>query len=147
MELKMDNLQTIIVKESLGIFTITLNRVAEKNSINSTLMQELNDALEYVEKNKEIRMVVIEGKEDFFCTGMDFKEVASKGTDDIFSPKYMETLKIVDKNDPSIAKDKLYIPETKKDPLKLPDRHPSKWGKSVPCLYCPYRGEDPNYSK
>ncbi|CAL7959626.1 polyketide biosynthesis enoyl-CoA hydratase PksH [Gammaproteobacteria bacterium] len=87
-------MKTILIKENSGIFTITINRILDGNSINEILMMELNEALAIAEKNPAIKIIAIEGKEGLFCTGMDFKEITNKEVVDTSSfSQYMETLK------------------------------------------------------
>lgn len=50
---------------------IKINREESDNSINDILIQEFDEILDYCEKN--IKIVVIEGNDQSFCTGADFK--------------------------------------------------------------------------
>lgn len=95
------NYETILVNKSPKILTITINRPDNNNSINSLLMDEMNSALDLVENDSEIRIVVLEGQNGVFCTGMDFKEISN--IDDInikdreaqekYTSRYFQTLK------------------------------------------------------
>lgn len=93
------NFETILPKEADGKLTITFNREISRNSISTKFLQELNQALDLAEKNSACRMVVLEGQNGIFCTGMDFNEVAEtlqgqSGTAaDRFSRQYMNTVK------------------------------------------------------
>ncbi len=68
---------TILVKESIGGLTITLNRLDQQNSINNQLLKEVNEVLDWAEQNPDCRIIILEGQNGIFCTGMDF-ESASK---------------------------------------------------------------------
>lgn len=94
------NYSTLIVEEKQGILTITFNRIAARNSINYELLLELNQAFDYAQEKKEIQLVLLQGQNGLFCTGMDFAEVASSGADtaqssieENMTQVYMDTLK------------------------------------------------------
>lgn len=91
------NFQTIAVKESEKSLTIQFNRLENQNSINAKLLEEINQALDLVEKKTACRLIILEGQQGVFCTGMDFKEMsASLNTPDHlkeFSSGYMLLLK------------------------------------------------------
>ncbi len=65
--------KTIRTNEQRGVFTIQLYRPEANNSINDTLIQELRSVLTAIEKNADIKVVILEGLPDNFCTGMDFQ--------------------------------------------------------------------------
>ncbi|HBV98897.1 MAG: hypothetical protein JL50_19380 [Peptococcaceae bacterium BICA1-7] len=89
--------ETILVKEARGILTVTFNRPKSKNSINGAFLRELNDALDLSLRNSECRMVVLEGQNGVFSTGMDFNDRASGNYDEkldrLSLVRYMEMLK------------------------------------------------------
>jgi polyketide biosynthesis enoyl-CoA hydratase PksH len=70
--------QTILIKEIPGGITIIFNRVSQRNSINAAFIKELNEILDEAERNSSCRVVILEGQNGFFCTGMDFEEVVSE---------------------------------------------------------------------
>ena len=71
--------------------------------------------------------------------GLTIKNPLSLNSDDVTAfIEYMKLLGIIDKDDPSIARDKLYIPENAKD-IPVPERT----GRDI---YSSYRGEKPNYA-
>lgn len=69
--------KTILVKISEGCVTVRFNRLPKRNSINGALIKEINTVLDYVENDAACGMVVLEGQQGVFCTGMDFEEVAA----------------------------------------------------------------------
>lgn len=94
------NYNTLLVKENEGSVTITLNRLAHRNSLNEEMMIELNSVLEIVRTSPEYRVVILEGRDGVFCTGMDFEEVISKEEDGEIEKKgltrmYMDTLRLL----------------------------------------------------
>ena len=66
--------ETILFAREEGFGIITLNRPGQGNSINEQLIKDVNSALDGIEKDTEVRVVVITGGEKFFCSGADLKE-------------------------------------------------------------------------
>jgi enoyl-CoA hydratase/carnithine racemase len=54
---------------------LTLNRPEKRNALNQPLIDAIDRALEPVEKDKEIRAVVLRGEGRGFCAGIDLVEV------------------------------------------------------------------------
>ncbi len=77
--------QTIKVRLQKNVASIQLYRPEANNSINTILVAELMDILYWLEENADIKVIVLEGLPDHFCTGMDFKAVSDGGTDALFS--------------------------------------------------------------
>ena len=65
----------LITKES-GYAVVHLNRPEVLNAINIQLMTELVDALEMLDKDDEVRCIVLTGNEKAFAAGADIKEMA-----------------------------------------------------------------------
>jgi polyketide biosynthesis enoyl-CoA hydratase PksH len=74
----MANYQTILVQSNPTGVRIVFNRVAQQNSINRILLEELNAVLDETEKNPKCRLIVLEGQNGFFSTGMDFQEFSER---------------------------------------------------------------------
>ena len=85
------NYEAILVecKEHIGI--ITLNRTEQLNTFNKVLAIELNTALEELDKNDEIRVVIIKGAGRAFCAGIDVKEMFEQ-RDNAESLKWIESM-------------------------------------------------------
>lgn len=76
----MSEFQAIHLSRKAGVGTITLNRPDVYNALNEQMKRELNEAMKAVEKDPEIRCVVLRGSGDkAFCSGQDLKE--HSGTD------------------------------------------------------------------
>ncbi|MCR6643004.1 MAG: enoyl-CoA hydratase/isomerase [Sporocytophaga sp.] len=73
--------ETIKVREQRGVITLQIYRPEANNSINGTLISEITSVLNQIESNPEIKVLVFEGVVNNFCTGMDFKAVASDSTE------------------------------------------------------------------
>ena len=69
---------TIIVDKENHVGIITLNRPDQLNTFSSELAVELNDALNQLENEKNIRVLVIKGAGKSFCAGIDVSEFFGK---------------------------------------------------------------------
>lgn len=69
---------TIIVDKENHVGIITLNRPDQLNTFSSELAVELNDALNQLENDKNIRVLVIKGAGKSFCVGIDVSEFFGK---------------------------------------------------------------------
>ena len=63
--------KTIIFKKTANIATITLNRPQKYNAINADMLSELLWSIDEVNQDDEIRVLIITGKGQAFCTGAD----------------------------------------------------------------------------
>jgi enoyl-CoA hydratase len=71
--------ETILVETRGKVGLVTLNRPQALNALNSTLVGELNRALDGFEADPDIGCVVITGSEKAFAAGADIKEMQGKG--------------------------------------------------------------------
>jgi len=89
--------ETLLVESKQDLLIVTLNRVDHKNSINDQLLQELNQMLDLAEQDPQCHAIVLQGKDGFFCTGMDFEQVTQQvlagQTASFASDTYMNVLK------------------------------------------------------
>jgi enoyl-CoA hydratase len=67
--------ETILVETRGKVGLITLNRPQALNAINSTLIAELNQALDAFEADRAVGCVVLTGSEKAFAAGADIKEM------------------------------------------------------------------------
>jgi len=65
--------RTLILKREDGIATIVLNRPERLNALNPTLDRELLAALQEVEGDRSVRVLILTGMGRAFCAGGDFK--------------------------------------------------------------------------
>jgi enoyl-CoA hydratase/carnithine racemase len=66
---------------------LTLNRPEARNALNSALIEELRKALGEIEADDDVRAIVLTGAGDrAFCSGMDLKEFADRGSPAAGSP-------------------------------------------------------------
>lgn len=67
--------KNIRVSMQRGIFTLQIYRPESQNSINNFLLEEIMTALREIEFFSEIKVVILEGLPDFFCSGMEFESI------------------------------------------------------------------------
>jgi enoyl-CoA hydratase len=61
-----------------GVALIQLNRPKELNALNPQLMLELRDGLLQLDRNEEVRVIILTGNEQAFAAGADIKQMAEK---------------------------------------------------------------------
>src|SRR4026207_390318 len=70
--------QTLLTSLENGIFTLTINRPDKLNALNKEVLSELNNVLDEIEMNAEIRSVIITGAgSKAFVAGADISEFVS----------------------------------------------------------------------
>ena len=80
------NYENILVSQETKSATITINRPTKLNALNKVTIIELQHAFTSLEKNKEIRVIILTGSgEKAFVAGADISEFAhfseSEGAD------------------------------------------------------------------
>ena len=68
------NFTTIKYEKSGGVAVLTLNRPERVNAINRTMLGEIQAALDAVEADAEVRVLVVTGAGSAFSSGFDLKE-------------------------------------------------------------------------
>ena len=72
--------QTLLTSIENNVLTITLNRPEKLNALNKNVFTDLDKALDDVEKNPEIRSVIITGAgSKAFVAGADISELSESG--------------------------------------------------------------------
>lgn len=80
----MSDYQHILVERNEQIGVVTLNRPKELNALNFSLVGELVDVLEELDRDQTIRCIVITGAgEKAFAAGADIKEISAKSPIDM----------------------------------------------------------------
>lgn len=72
--------ETIIYQKEGPVAIVTLNRPERLNAINAKLSAELENVVDELADDDEVRVVVITGAGRGFCAGADIKEMADTGT-------------------------------------------------------------------
>jgi enoyl-CoA hydratase len=69
--------ENLLINTEDAVMTITINRPAQLNALNSPTIQELNKALSLADVNPEVRVIILTGSgEKAFVAGADIKEFA-----------------------------------------------------------------------
>ena len=64
-------METLIVERKDGVVTVTMNRPERKNAANHTMLRELREVFEEVERTLDDRVMVLTGAGGAFCSGAD----------------------------------------------------------------------------
>lgn len=73
------------------IALIELNRPKELNALNLQLMGELRDSLKELDQIDDVRVIIITGNKNAFAAGADIKQMAGKGTIDMWKTDQFST--------------------------------------------------------
>jgi trans-feruloyl-CoA hydratase/vanillin synthase len=66
--------ETILVEATDAVATLTLNRPEKRNAINPVMIRELYQALEVLEADPSVGVVILTGARESFSAGLDLKE-------------------------------------------------------------------------
>ncbi|MCI3880068.1 enoyl-CoA hydratase [Acinetobacter higginsii] len=96
--------QTILFEKRNGVGLISLNRPQALNALNTELISEINQALDELEKDREIGCMVLAGSEKAFAAGADIKEMADLNFPDIYFDDFFHLAdRIAQRRKPLIA--------------------------------------------
>jgi enoyl-CoA hydratase/carnithine racemase len=99
----MSDTNVIVEKQEL-IGLLTLNRPAEMNTFNVPFARELNDALWEMDRDPEVRVVVIQAAGKHFSAGISLSEFKNKTNKD-----YREFIRLMDEHNHTIARMKKVV--------------------------------------
>lgn len=71
--------RTVRLGREGAVLRVALDRPDRENAINGDVIAELGAALDEAERTPECRIVVLEGADGVFCTGMDVADAAAAG--------------------------------------------------------------------
>lgn len=71
--------EQLIYEEDGPVARITLNRPRRRNALSMKLSAELVGALELVQESQAVKVLVIQGASETFCSGDDITEMGSWG--------------------------------------------------------------------
>lgn len=72
------NYNNLLVAVKNRIAIITLNRPEKRNALSSELMTELLDCLHRLKENVNVRVLIIKGAGEVFCSGHDLSELVGR---------------------------------------------------------------------
>jgi len=71
--------ETVIVEKDGSIAVITLNRPQALNALSYALVKDLCLAMQELDRDLEVRVIIVTGGEKVFAAGADIKEMADRG--------------------------------------------------------------------
>jgi enoyl-CoA hydratase len=81
--------ENVIVEKDGSIAVVTLNRPQQLNALSYDLVKDLSLAMQELDADDEIRVMIVTGGEKVFAAGADIKEMAERGP---FDPRIQERL-------------------------------------------------------
>ena len=85
-----NNYKNIKIKVISKVVLITLNRPEALNALSRDLITDLNDALDIIENDENLSVIVITGSRKAFAAGADIKEMISKNFIDIINNDFIK---------------------------------------------------------
>ena len=73
------NYENVIVAKDGAIAVVTLNRPQALNALSYGLVKDLSLAMQELDQDAEVRVIVVTGGDKVFAAGADIKELADKG--------------------------------------------------------------------
>jgi enoyl-CoA hydratase len=71
--------ENVIVEKDGAIGVVTLNRPQALNALSYALVKDLSLAMQELDRDKEVRVIIVTGGEKVFAAGADIKEMADRG--------------------------------------------------------------------
>ncbi len=81
---------SIIVERHDDVVCLKLNRPEALNALNNQMMGEVKDALEKLDRDDTVKVIVLTGSERAFAAGADIKEIAGKTEQDMQAQDFIE---------------------------------------------------------
>ena len=92
---------SVLYKVDGGIGVVTLNRPAQLNAINTTLIENLDAALIRALSDPEVDVVLLQANGRAFCAGDDLKELEASPFSDEISRHFVELLQAITRHLPN----------------------------------------------
>ena len=73
------NFENVIVEKNGAIGVVTLNRPQALNALSYGLVKDLSLAMQELDRDREVRVIIVTGGEKVFAAGADIKEMADRG--------------------------------------------------------------------
>lgn len=92
-------MEFIRIKEDHAPFValVQLNRPNELNALNPELMRQLRDAFQALDKNENVRAIILTGSDKAFAAGADIKEMADMSAMDMLARDQFATWDLIRK--------------------------------------------------
>jgi enoyl-CoA hydratase len=88
------NYENVIVEKDGAIAVVTLNRPQALNALSYALVKDLSLAMQELDQESDVRVIIVTGGEKVFAAGADIKEMAERGP---FDERIQERLAYRDK--------------------------------------------------
>jgi len=92
---KIDEQPILLREDSEGITTLTLNRPAQYNALSSEMLGELQKALDDIDADDSVRVVIIAANGKAFCPGHDLKQMRSSEERDFHQTLFNQCSKLM----------------------------------------------------
>ena len=76
--------ENVIVEKDGAVAVVTLNRPQALNALSYGLVKDLSLAMQELDRDPEVRVIVVTGGQKVFAAGADIKEMAERGE----APRY-----------------------------------------------------------
>jgi len=86
--------ETVIVEKDGAIAVVTLNRPQSLNALSYAVVKDLSLAMQELDEDDDVRVIIVTGGEKVFAAGADIKEMAERGP---FDERIQERLAYRDK--------------------------------------------------
>jgi enoyl-CoA hydratase len=73
------NFENVIVEKDGPIAVVTLNRPSVLNALSYALVKDLSLAMQELDQDSDVRVIIVTGGEKVFAAGADIKEMADRG--------------------------------------------------------------------
>jgi len=73
------DIENVIVEKDGALGLVTLNRPQALNALSYALVKDLSLAMQELDRDKEVRVIIVTGGEKVFAAGADIKEMADRG--------------------------------------------------------------------
>ncbi len=79
--------EELLIEESEGVLTITINRPEKRNAMNGAVVQGIMDTFTAIEDRRDIRAVILRGAGGHFCAGGDISGMQSGNDAEVADPQ------------------------------------------------------------
>lgn len=73
------NWESLLLKQEGHVGILSINRPNSLNALNSTVLEELNNAIDFIEKDQDIHVLILTGEGRAFVAGADIGEMKDMG--------------------------------------------------------------------
>ena len=73
------NFENVLVEKDGAVVVVTLNRPQALNALSYALVKDLSLAMQELDQDDEVRVIIVTGGEKVFAAGADIKEMADRG--------------------------------------------------------------------